>query len=256
MRQTLLLLGVFFLFNILPAQVETETINVNSNIYDETKLLYRNEGNAGLIATSHGLGINYRRGFHVTNARKRVFEIEGVSYRHPKEVKITNEYFDHPKGYYYGKLNSLFILRPGVGYQTVFYSKPEHNGIEIRWIAFVGVSLGFAKPVYLEVLELTPISGERIITTVKYDPAIHFIDNIYGRAAFKKGITETKIYPGGYLKLGLNFEYGSLDTETKSIETGLTIDAYPKTIPIMANELNSPILFSLYLNFNFGRKWY
>ena len=45
-------------------------------------------------------------------------------------------------------------------------------------------------------------------------------------------------------------------TETKSIETGLTIDAYPKTIPIMANELNAPILFSLYLNFNFGRKWY
>ncbi len=246
----------FFLFTMLHAQVETQTVNVNSNVYDETKLLYRNEANVGLLVTTNGFGLSYRRGWHVTNARKRIFEIEAVTYRHPKEVKITNQSSDNPKGYYYGKLNSLLIIRPGFGYQNVFFTKPEHNGIEIRWIAFAGVSLGFAKPVYLEILEPIPGQNQSIPVTEKYDPAVHFIDNIYGRAPFMKGFGETKIHPGGYVKLGINFEYGSLDNDIKSIETGITFDAYPKAIPLMANEHNHPVLISLYLDFNYGGKWF
>ncbi len=255
MRRLLPILLGFFLFNMLHAQVETQTVNVNSNVYDETKLLYRNEANAGLIVTTNGLGFSYRRGWQVTNARKRVFEIEGVTYRHPKEVKITNQYMDHPKGYFYGKLNSLIIIRPGFGYQNVFFTKPEHNGIEIRWIAFVGASIGLAKPVYLEILEPV-VQNQRMVVTEKYDPAVHFIDNIYGRAPFMKGVGETKIHPGAYVKLGINFEYGALDNDIKSIETGITVDAYPKAIPLMANEHNHPVLISLYLDFNYGGKWF
>lgn len=253
-----LLTAVIGLFLILEvhAQVETQTVNVNSNVYDETKLLYRNEANVGFLVTTNGLGLAYRRGWHVTNARKRVFEIEGVSYRHPKEVKTINQYYDHPKGYYYGKLNSLFLLRSGFGFQNVFFSKPEHNGIEIRWIAFVGVSLGLAKPVYLEILEPTPVQGQRLIVTQRYDPDKHFIDNIYGRAPFMRGFGETKIHPGAYGKFGVNFEYGSLDNDIKALETGIVIDAFPKAIPMMANEHNHPFLISLYISFTYGGKWF
>ncbi len=256
MRRILSLLVCFFLATMLRAQVETQTVNVNSNVYDETKLLYRNEANVGAIVTTNGFGLAYRRGWHVTNARKRVFEIEMVTYRHPKEVKIVNQYYDHPKGYYYGKLSSLFILRPGFGYQNVIYSKPEHNGIEIRWIGFVGVSLALAKPVYLEILEPTPIMGQRLIITQRYDPDKHFIDNIYGRAPFMRGVGNTKFYPGGYAKFGINFEYGSLDNDVKAIETGVTLDLYPKAIPMMANEYNHHYLLSLYISFTYGGKWF
>ncbi|MDQ3112273.1 MAG: hypothetical protein M3R17_20500 [Bacteroidota bacterium] len=249
------LIGLLLL-NVLHAQVETETVNVNSNVYDETKLLYRNEANVGLIVTTNGFGLGYRRGWHVTNARKRVFEIEMVTYRHPKEVKIVNPYFDRPKGYFYGKLNSLFILRPGFGYQNVIYSKPAHNGIEIRYVTFIGVSLGLAKPVYLDILEPTTILGDRHVITQRYDPEKHFVDNIYGRAPFMRGVGETKIYPGGYLKFGLNFEYGTLDNDVKAIETGITLDLYPKAIPLMANELNHHYLLALYISFTYGGKWF
>jgi hypothetical protein len=254
-RIVIAFLGLFSV-SMLHAQVETQTVNVNSNVYDETKLLYRNEANVGLIVTTNGFGVAYRRGWHVTNARKRVFEIEMVSYRHPKEIKTVNQYFDHPKGYYYGKLNSLFILRPGFGYQNVIYTKPEHNGIEIRYVAFVGVSLGLAKPVYLEILEPTPIQGQRLIVTERYDPEKHFVDNIYGRAPFMRGIGNTTIHPGGYAKFGLNFEYGALDNDVKAIETGITLDAYPKAIQMMANEHNHPYLLSLYISFTYGGKWF
>lgn len=256
MRRIIPVILGLFLINILHAQVETQTVNVNSNVYDETKLLYRNEASVGAIITTNGFGLNYRRGWHVTNARRRVFEIEMVSYRHPKEVKIVNQYYDHPKGYFYGKLNSLFILRPGFGYQNVIFSKPEHNGIEIRWVGFVGVSLGLAKPVYLEILEPTPIIGQRDVVTQRYDPEKHFVDNIYGRSPFMRGVGNTKIYPGGYAKFGISFEYGTLDNDIKTIETGVTLDLYPKAIPLMANELNHHYLLALYISFNYGGKWF
>ena len=140
MRRLLLFTGGFFAFVLVRAQhVETQTVNVNANIYDDTKLLYRNEQTYGFSVNSNGLGVDYRRGRHVTAARKRVFEIEMVSYHHGKEIKISNQYYDHPKSYYYGKLNSFFILRPGFGYQNVIFSKPEKNGVEVRYVTFVGL---------------------------------------------------------------------------------------------------------------------
>lgn len=182
--------------------------------------------------------------------------MEVCNYRHPKEIKTSNPSFDNAKGFYYGKLNSFFILRPGIGYQNVIYTKPEKNGVEIRYVAILGASLGFAKPVYLQILEDTPIPGNYAVVTEKYDPDRHFIDNIYGRAPFMRGLGEMKLYPGGYAKFGLNFEYGPLDDEIKSLEAGVCLDVYPKTVPLMATEKNSPVLLSLYLNFSWGRKWF
>ncbi len=256
MRRTSTLLAAILFAGILHAQVETETKNVNANVYDEVKLLYRNEASGGLIVHTNGFGLNYRRGWHVTAARKRMFEIDLVTFRHPKEIKTVNQYYDHPKGYYYGKLNSLVILRPGFGYQNVIFTKPEHNGIEIRFVTFVGVSLGLAKPIYLEILEDTPIPQQKAVVTQRYDPAKHFQDNIYGRAPFMRGVGETKLYPGGYAKFGINFEYGSLDDDVKAVETGIIVDIYPKAIPLMATERNQQVLLSLYLSFNYGAKWY
>lgn len=257
MRRLLLLISGILSFVFLGAQVETQTVKTNQNTYDEVKLLYRNEATFGVLAHTNGFGANYRRGKHVTAFRKRMLEIELVNYRHPKEVKVVNPYYDHPKGYYYGKLNSYFILRPGVGFQNVIFTKPERNGVEIRYVTFLGASLGLAKPVYLEVLEDSPIpGGDPLVVTEKYDPNKHFIDDIYGRGPFLRGFGETKIYPGGYAKFGLNFEYGSLVDDVKSLETGICVDIYPKVIPLMANEHNHQVLVSLYLNFSYGRKWF
>jgi hypothetical protein len=236
--------------------VETETKKVNANLYDDTKMLYRNEMCGGIIAHSNGFGANFRKGVHVTGTRKRVFEAEFVSFKHPKEVKTNNPSFDNSKGYYYGKLNSFFILRPGFGYQNVIFSKPEKSGVEIRYVTFVGGSLGIAKPVYLQILRRTPIDNYYELSTERYDPAAHFPDNIYGRAPFSKGLNEIKLYPGGYVKAGLSFEYGALDDVVKAIETGITVDIYPKVVPLMATQRNQQVFVSLYLNFLYGRKWF
>ena len=210
----------------------------------------------GVIAHSGGFGFSYRRGKHVTGFKKRIFEIEVVNMRHAKEVKTQNPYFENSKGFYYGKLNTLQILRPGFGYQKILYGKEQKKSLEIRFCYFVGASLGFAKPIYLEILHETSMQFEFDLTTEKYNPDEHFVDNIYGRAPYFKGFDEMKIYPGGYAKMGLSFEYADLHDDLKAIETGITVDVYPKTIPIMAYAKNQQVYLSLYINFIYGKKWF
>lgn len=256
MRFRFLVLFMIALSPALFAQVDTQIVQTNANLYEEAGLLYRNEATGGLIVNSHGFGVNYRRAKHVTAARKGVWEFELVNYRHPKEVKVTNPFYDNAKGYYYGKLNSFFIFRTGVGIQNTIYTKPDKNGVEIRYVAFAGASLGIAKPVYLEILYDNQVPGTKLVVTERYDPDKHFPDNIYGRAPFVRGLTELGIRPGGYAKVGLNFEYGPLVTEVRSIEVGFVTDVYALPVKIMATDREQIVLMSLYLQFNMGRKWF
>lgn len=219
-------------------------------------VLYRNESNVCVLAHSQGFGFNYRRIRHLTGTKKAVLEIEAVNMRHPKEVKISNQFFENSKGFYYGKLNNLQIVRPGVGYQKVLFRRAERRSVEIRMGTFVGASLGFAKPIYLEILHETSFPGEFIVNQEKYDPAQHFPDNIYGRAPYLKGFDETKLYPGGYAKLALSFEYADYHNDVKAIETGIIVDAYPKVIPMMAFNKNQQVMLTFYLSLVYGKKWF
>jgi hypothetical protein len=224
---------------------------------DQVKVLYRNEAVGGVLShTYSGFGLNFRRGKHVTGFRKRVVEGEFTYIRDPKEVKTVNPTFDNSKGFYYGKLNSLLVLRLGTGYQNVIYSKPEKSGVEIRYVGMVGFSLGIAKPVYLEILHMTNNQNEYTLSTERYDPSKYGINDIYGRAPYFTGFGQSKLYPGAYGKFGLNFEYGSYDDDVKAIECGVVVDAYPSVVPIMANTSNHQVFVALYINLLYGRKWF
>ncbi|MCE3280688.1 MAG: hypothetical protein K0S44_2879 [Bacteroidetes bacterium] len=221
---------------------------------EDLNVLYRNESSFGIYAhTAGGIGLAYRRGQHVTGKRKRMLELEAQNFKHPKEVKSVNSIFENSKGFNYGKLNSFFLLRPGVGYQNVLYQKSDKKSVEIRYSYFVGVTLAFAKPVYLEIVR-DPQDG--VVSTEKYDPEEHSIDVIYGKASFFRGIDETKIIPGGYAKLALSFEYADRYNSIKAIETGVIFDIYPKVLPMMAYNRNQQAFALLYLKIIWGKKWF
>lgn len=226
---------------------------------EDLNVLYRNESTFGLFVHSNGgVGLAYRRGKHVTGKRNRMFEIEAQNFKHPKEVKSVNTYYDNSKGFIYGKLNSVLIVRPGVGYQNVIYQKSDKKSVEIRFSYFVGATLAFAKPVYLEIIRETAVNGllSTTVSTERYDPNRHFTENIYGKAPFFKGIDRTAIYPAGYGKLALSFEYADRYNNIKAIETGVVADVYPKAIPIMAFNKKQQVYFSLYLKLIWGKKWF
>ena len=223
-------------------------------------VIYRNESTFGLVAHSNGFGVNYRRGRHVTGNRKRVVEFEFVNIRHPKEVKVVNPSpnLESAKGFYYGKLNSLLVPRVGVGFQNVLYRKAERKSVEIRYSSFLGASLGLAKPVYLEIIHERFVNGDHIveISTEQYDPLKYTLDDIYGRGPYFKGFDHLKIYPGGYAKFALSFEYADLRNDVKVIETGFTVDVYPKVVPLMATTQNHQIFVNVYVALIYGKKWF
>lgn len=228
----------------------------NPNEFVEEKpVLMKNEATGGLNFHTSGWGLQFRRSFNQTVGKKRMFEADFISMKHPKEIKSVNQAFERARSFVYGKLNTYDILRAGAGSQRVLFSKAEKNGVEVRLIYSGGLSLGILKPVYLNILKPTGNFGEFELVVEKYDPEIHYIDNIYGRASFTEGLDEIFFRPGAYARLGFNFEYAPIFEDVKSLEVGATIDAYPTDIPIMAFTENKQFFLSFYITIMYGRKW-
>jgi len=224
--------------------------------YEEEKPpLMKNEFTFGVNVHTAGWGITTRRSKNKTWDKKRVLELEIVNMKHPKEVRSVNPYFDNAKSFFYGKMNTMTVIRTAIGRQNVMFSKAEKGGVEVRLHYSGGMSLALVKPVYLNILYPTGINREYAVIVEKYDPERHYVDNIYGRAPFTYGFGEIRPYPGVYGKLGLAFEYGTHSEDIKCIETGITLDAYGKKVPIMAYTENSQVYINFYINLLYGRKW-
>ena len=220
----------------------------------DPNVLYRNELSFGVFAHSRGFGINVMRAKHVTGTRKRLFEVEALNMKHPKEIKVSNA-TDNSKRFVYGKLNSILLFRAGVGYQTTLFKRADRKSVEIRTSYYLGGNLTFAKPNYVLVYRKNP-EGISYQQSVRYNPSVHTIDSISGKGPLVDGLGELKVYPGLYAKVNLSFEYAPFSNKVKAIETGVIFDYYPKALPIMARNPAENYVVTLYVGFVFGKKWF
>jgi hypothetical protein len=247
---------IFFITLICAASIVQAQV-VSGNELDNPGIQLRNESFFGVNINSHGWGFSYRKGKHVTGTLKRMYDIDYVSYRHPKEVKLqNNSASNNSKSYYYGKLNNAAFLRGGYGLQKVIFDEELPGALEIKLNFYGGASIGLLKPVYLEIYKQSLAIPDRYeLVTEKYDPETHFIENIYGKAPFLKGLNEVTINPGVYGKFGVSFEYASDQEMVRTIETGVILDFHPKPMPVMAFNTNNPLTFSFYVAINWGKRW-
>ena len=227
--------------------------NIKDRSFDDTQVLLKQEFTGGAMLHTRGWGLLLRRAKNKTFLKKRVFELEAVSMEHPKEVKSVNPYYENSNSYNYGELNQVVVTRFGYGRHNVLYAKFD-RGVEIRYLYIGGFSLAWAKPIYLEIGY--PTIPYEYITTERYDPERHSIDNIYGRSSVFKGIDKMGFYPGMYGKFGFSFEYGKKQKAVRSLEAGVVIDYYIQDVPMMAKINNDPYFLTFYLAVNFGVKWY
>jgi hypothetical protein len=219
----------------------------------DNKVLFRREQTGFIEVHSGGFGLGYRNGKSKTYFRKFFWEVEGLNIKHPKEVRISS-YYQNSKNFIYGKLNNFYVVRGGVGQQHVLNGKPYWGGVEIRAFYCGGLSLGFAKPIYMYIVKYNQADGTSYLNVERFDPDIHAITDIFGRASFFKGFDHIGVYPGIYLKSGISFEYGSDDKFVKSLECGVFVDAFYKNVPIMAYQKNQFLFANVYLSFHLGKR--
>jgi hypothetical protein len=239
----LLILAVMFLY-------VTITLYAQGELDEQQKVFFRNEKSFGILLNSDGIGVSYREAKRIDYRNKRLLEIDAGTLRNSKEYRQPSAY-TQGGSYIFGKLNSTFFLRAGIGHQHELFKKADLGGIAVRYFYSAGPVFAIYKPIYYKVLYVySATEGE--IKEEKFDASIAIPQDIYGRASFLKGLAETKMMPGLYAKAGFNFEYSKEDKIIHAIELGGQLNAFPVKIPIMAGDNNKALFFSLFVSYRFG----
>jgi hypothetical protein len=235
-------------FTAFPQQEEIEGYDSISD-----RVLVKKEMTGGITLHILGLGGNFRKGKNKTFFNSRIFEVEIVSMKHPKQIRVINPYFYNARSYVYGKLNHVYMLRGSYGFKKLLNRKPYWGGVELRLLYMGGISLALTKPVYLKIFYEEYPNGK----DEKYDPdnQYHTPDNIIGRSAFFEGMGQIKLYPGVLAKVGLNFEFGALNSKIRALEVGAVLEVFPIAVPIMAYNPEQNFFPTFYLNFSLGKRY-
>jgi hypothetical protein len=227
------------------------TLYAQGELNEQQKVFFRNERSFAILLNTDGIGFGYRGAKRIDYLNKRFLEIEAGTLKHPKEYRLSVPYSQSSGTFVFGKLNSVFYLRGGIGHQHELYKKADLGGIAIRYFYSAGPVVAIYKPIYYRVLY--PVSSnEWMLKEEKFDVSIAIPQDIYSKASFTKGLDEIKLLPGLYTKAGFNFEYSKADKVIHAIEVGAQINAFPKKIPIMASYDNKAIFFSLFVSYRFG----
>lgn len=240
----------------LIAAIAASWLHAQQTVYDETRILYKKELHGGAMIHGEGWGLNFFHGKHRTAKSRRMLGVELVGMKHPKEIKTFNPYYEDARGYFYGKLNSLLLLRPTYGRKELLTDKLRKSGVEVNYVWGIGPSIAYLKPVYLQIGK--PRLPYETIVVERYDPGEHYPDDIFGRASWFKGFGEGALMLGGFARFGFNFEYAGNTSGIKALEVGASMDAFPAVVPIMA-ELdgveNKQFFFAFYVSLQFGKKY-
>jgi hypothetical protein len=221
-------------------------------IVEEPKILYRNEKTGSLYLSSNGMGLDYRYGKRVNARNQILYQADFMIVKHPKETKINN-YYNNNQIYVFGKLNSFFELKGYIGKQHEIFRKNDRGGISIRYNYNIGPTIGILKPIYYEFLYITGngLNSGYYSKFEKFSSSRY--QDILGKASFFKGINELSFVPGGTAKVGLSFEYSKDDIKVNALDIGVSLDLYPKAIPIMASNNRNFYFLNMMVGYRIGK---
>lgn len=218
------------------------------------ELLYYKDFNIGFsLNTYGGGGMYYRHGWHKTGSIKNYIESDISYIRHPKEVWRYG-YQENPSTFTFGRLNYTYFWRNSFGQKIELTERSYKNALGLNFIYNVGISLALLKPAYIDYFILNT-DGTNSLLTEKYNPQKHSIEyRIYGNGPFLSGFNELDVKVGVFGRVGLNIEYGQYPDEYKSLEAGVTFDAFNEKLPMVNKAEQIQFFPAMYIAFNFGWK--
>jgi hypothetical protein len=244
-------------------------------------VLAGNAGAQGLKPQATGVGIIYNREttFNFRVSTNRGF-VPGVEFGRLRSYYRTTYYhlslgeLKHPKEqrqsadprvsrsfrpWVYGKQNNFFVARGAWGVKRYYSEKARQRGVAVGISYAIGPTLGILKPYYLALQSTTnDPSPERRIVHERYtaETAELFLDNtkIVGASPFTKGFSQASVLPGGNASIAFHMDWGAFDEFVKALELGIMVDAFPKPVPILVSEANSPVFFNFFINLQLGKR--
>ena len=209
----------------------------------------------GLLLHTQGAGFTFSRGIYKDGTHVRMWVADLAYLRNPKEEKTSNPVYDDGAAYVYGKVNAFHTLRLLTGTQRLHSEKIRKDAVRFSTMLLWGASLGVEKPVYLEIgypdIPYTSILVER------YDPDVHFSDDIFGQASWANGLNELAFVPGAHVGYSLEFEYGNQREIMRSLNIGVDADVFLWKPEILAEKFdqNSRLFLTLHAKLQVGRRW-
>ena len=228
---------------------------VYEDFVPKKQFLYTRERMFSAYIHSAGLSVSFEQGRLNRKFRYRGWCVDFSTQLNPKAIRVN--WLQSGRRYIYGQINSFCMLRGGYGGRYTFNEKPYWGGVELSMIYKGGFSLGLAFPQYLRIVYGNQDQGyETKIEKFDPDNPYHLqVDRIAGRAPIGYSIPHLRPYPGAYVQMGLNAEFGKKETRTHAIEAGFTYDCYFMPIPLMAENKRPFGFFNLYVGYRFGRRF-
>ena len=234
--------------------------------FDWKGIVYRYEKAFEFSLHTNGFILGYNSGRILTYNKTRYYHFS-IGYmgdprerRQNKNIPLANM---TSKSFSYGKLNSLYVLRAGIGRKKYQSEKAKRKGIALGYSYEVGPAIAMLKPNYLYLLFSENQNGTLVdeLRAERYssENADVFLDynRIYGGGGFTRGWKELTFTPGLQARGGILFSLGAYDKYVKMIEVGIMADLFIKKISILAETeavSNKPYFINLYLTLQLGAR--
>lgn len=241
-------------------QAKRDKVNEMIRLEEEGEPSFKKHTIWGFKLNHDGYGGSFEIGKMKTPYRATIYQIEFNDKKHPKEEKqstgdnLGSGFIVLGSPFVYGKQNHFYQLKAGIGQQFMIGGKGNKNGVGVYAIFAGGLSLGLARPYYIEV-ESPPQSGN--IKQIKYSQAdsAEFLGNfIVGGTGLSKGWGEMKFVPGLHAKAAMRFDWARFNNTVSAIEFGFNFEFYTSKIEQMATLEGKNFFANGYIGINFGKR--
>lgn len=246
----------------LSAQNVFQPKQINSNFKG---LVYKEEFSLDLRIMTNGGSIGYTSGDLETYYKTSFFQFDIGYLKDSKErrqnMNTTFKTEGSSQSFVYGKQNSVLLLRGGKGFKRYLSEKAIRRGLAAGFSFEGGVTLALLKPNFLKLKYFTEENPDGEIRSEKYSEENHDtymnFNSIFGGTNYWKGVFQSTMSVGLHGRASGHFAMGAFDKNVRAAEIGLSLDIFPKKLPIFVETetlRNRRIFLNLFVSFHLGRR--